>query len=96
VLTAVENGGAGPVVGPAFTLASHGPEPERLEVLQAAELLEGFSAAVDADQAGLLELPGFDFPKRVGLQRAVPDQRQRVGILGFAARQALGGIDYPS
>jgi len=49
---------------------------------------------VDADQAGLLELPGFDLPQRFGLQRAVPDQRKRVGILGFAAGQALGGIDY--
>lgn len=38
---------AGPVVGLAFTLATHGLKTERLEVLQAAELLKRFGAAVD-------------------------------------------------
>ncbi len=32
-----EQHAAGPVVGLAFTLATHGPEAERLEVLQAAD-----------------------------------------------------------
>jgi len=50
---------------------------------------------VDADQAGLLQLPGLDLPESLGLERAVPDERQRVGVLGFASRQALGGVDHP-
>ena len=59
-------------------------------------MLERFRAAVDADQARLLELPGFDLPQRLGLERPVPDERQRVGVIGLAALQALRGVDYPS
>jgi hypothetical protein len=67
---------------------------KRFQVVEAAELLEGLGAAVDRDQAALLELPGFDLPQRLGLERPVPDQRQRVGVLGFAAGQALRGVDH--
>jgi hypothetical protein len=76
-------------------LAAHRPETERLEVFETTELLEGFSAAVDRNQPGLLQLPGLDLPQGFSLQRAVPDQRERVGVLGFAPGQALGGVDYP-
>jgi hypothetical protein len=62
-----EQDAAGTVASPRFALASHGPETERLEVVQAAELLERLGAAVDRHEAALLQLPSFDLPQRFSL-----------------------------
>ncbi len=79
-----------------LALPSHRPQAERLQVVEAAELVELFIAAVDRDQPALLELAGFDFPERVRLEFPVPDKGEAVRVLSLAPGQALGSIDYPA
>ena len=76
---------AGPDVGP--PPRPQGAGAERLEGLQPAQVGERLAAAVQGQQAALLQRLGLELPEDVRRDPVVPDQREAEGVLGLDAGQ---------
>ena len=69
------------------------PPAEGFDRLQSAELFERFTAAMELQQAALLEQAALDLPQRIRQQSTVPHERETKGRFGLIAGQAGGRIE---
>ena len=66
-------------------LPPHRPLTEGFYRLKPTKVMKRFAALMKPQQAALLERLGLQFPNRIGLHRAMANERQRDRTLGFVA-----------
>lgn len=67
---------------------------ERLQGIEIAELIERLVAAMKLQQAILFERAVFQFPKHIGREATMPDERQAERGLGFKSGQSRSGVEH--